>query len=323
MNVSRRKFLSLGAGAFVVLTLPIPPRWSRRVTRRSVPVMGTIADLVVVDPDENRAQEAVQAAISDLRWVHETMSHFRAGSDVGRANLNAAGGPVAVTAATADVLEEALRWAELSDGRFDPCLGRAAALWQVGKRTVPPDAVSVGQFAGEHMYRALELDRWRGDRIVRLRSDEAAIDLGGIAKGYGVDRAVRALREHGVTDALINVGGDLYAMGSSGDGDPWKIGIRSSERPDRLTATMEFSNRAVATSGDYFQFFDHAGRRYHHLLDPLTAEPRESARHSVTVGAETCMAADAGATTVFGCDLGAGQRLLDLGSPGAEIIHLG
>lgn len=321
MIVSRRRFLSLGVGAFVVLTLPASLRRMTRQARRSVPVMGTIADLVVVDADKTKAQEAIDAAIHELRWVERTMSHFTADSDVGRANLGAASGPVAVTAATAMVLEEALRWAEASDGRFDPCLGRATALWDVGERQTPPSTAETRRFAGEHLYRDLDIDRWRGDHVVRFRSDAVAIDLGGIAKGYGVDRAVRALRERGVENALVNAGGDLYAIGLSEDGDPWEVGVRDPRNPGRLAATLGVSDRALATSGDYFQYFNHGGRRYHHLIDPATGEPTTAGHRSVTIAADTCMAADAGGTAAFGCELDAAGELVARGARGAEIVH--
>jgi thiamine biosynthesis lipoprotein len=321
MTVSRRRFLSLGVGAFVVLTLPASLRRMTRQARRSVPVMGTIADLVVVDPDEAKAQEAIEAAIHELRWVERTMSHFTAESDVGRANLGATSGPVVVTGATATVLREALRWAELSDGRFDPCLGRATALWNVGERRTPPSASETRRFAGERLYQELEVDRWRGEQVVRFRSDEVAIDLGGIGKGYGVDRAVRALRDRGVENALVNAGGDLYAMGRSEDGDPWEVGIRDPRDPHRLAATLPVTDRALATSGDYFRYFDHEGRRYHHLIDPATGEPTTAAHHSITIAADSCMAADAGGTAAFGCELDAARKLIERAAPEAGIIH--
>jgi len=321
MTVSRRRFLSLGVGAFVVLTLPASLRRMSRQARRSVPVMGTIADVVVVDADEATAQEAIDAAIHELRWVERTMSHFTADSDVGRANLGAASRPVAVTAATAMVLEEALRWAESSDGRFDPCLGRATALWNVGERRTPPSASETRRFAGERLYQELEVNRWRGDHVVRFRSDAVAIDLGGIAKGYGVDRAVRALRERGVENALVNAGGDLYAIGRSEDGDQWEIGVRDPRDPRRLAAKLRVSDRALATSGDYFQYFDHAGRRYHHLIDPNTGEPATATHRSITIAANTCMTADAGGTAAFGCELSAARELVTRAAHGAEIVH--
>lgn len=323
-RVSRRRFISLGAGAFVVMALPGVPRLGTRhagVVRRSVPVMGTIADLVVVDMDERRAHAAIDAAIRELQWVDATMSHFSATSDVGRANTAAAIEAVPVSNATAEVLAESLHWAEASDGRFDPCLGHATALWRVDQRRRPPPASEVADLPGAGTYLNLDLDRYRGRPVVRFRSDRLAIDLGGIAKGYGVDRAVAALRDAGVANALVNAGGDLYALGCSDDGNAWTVGVRDPRDPARLAATLEMSDRGVATSGDYFQFFDHDGRRYHHLLDPVTGEPRQSRQHSVTVAAATCMTADAAATSVFGLDLEAEQAMLERSGSGAEIVH--
>ena len=125
------------------------------------------------------------------------------------------------------------------------------------------------------------------------------MDLGGIAKGYGVDRAVAALRAHGIEHGLVNVGGDLYALGERPDGSAWRVGVRDARDPTRIERTLELSNAAVATSGDYEQFFDHAGRRYHHLLDPRTGEPIQTRTHSVTIVQPTCMQADAAATASF------------------------
>ena len=144
--------------------------------------------------------------------------------------------------------------------------------------------------------------------------------MGGIAKGYGVDRAVHALREWGITNALVNVGGDLYAMGSSEDGDPWKVGVRSPQDPSKISEQFEVADAAVATSGDYMQYFNHNGRTYHHLMDPATAEPRESSVHSVTIKADDCLTADAAATTVFGMASARAARLLSVRAPSARIV---
>ena len=108
-----------------------------------------------------------------------------------------------------------------------------------------------------------------------FHDEDMGIDLGGIGKGYGVDRAVAVLREWGFQNGLVNVGGDLYAMGVSEDGDPWNVGVRSPDDPQGLVANLAMSDQAVATSGDYHQYFEHDGRRYHHLLDPTTGAPAE------------------------------------------------
>jgi thiamine biosynthesis lipoprotein len=318
---NRREFIALGVGALVVASLPVGLGRRRRLVRRSVPVMGTIADIAVVHRDPRYAHAAIDAAIAELRFVDRTMSRFSSSSDVGRANLEAGAGPVAVTPETALVLEEALRWAAASEGAFDPCLGRVLALWDVGGRREPPPADQVARFAGRGLYQCMEFGTRAGEPVVLFRDADVAIDLGGIAKGYGVDRAVEALRSYGIYNGLVNCGGDLYAMGHSEDGDPWTVGIRDPEDPDRLIETIAASDCAMATSGDYLQYFQYGGRRYHHMLDPISGEPKRSSMRSLTVTAENCMAADAAATAAFGMPAAEAARLLRECALGARTVH--
>lgn len=320
-DLSRRRLIALGVGAFVVAAAPFL-RWRRaRLVRRAAPVMGTVADLAVVDERPAWAHAAMDAALEELRVVDRLMSRFDSHSDVGRANRLAAREGAAVSPATAYVLGEALDWAEATDGAFDPCIGRLVALWDVGHRGAPPPERRVRALAGRRLYRALDVSRGHRPRV-RLTDADAAIDLGGIAVGYGVDRAVAALRRRGITRALVNVGGDLYAMGMSEDGDAWRIGIRSPVDPSILVEEVAVTDAALTTSGDYFQYFDYRGRRYHHLLDPATGEPRRTAVHSVTVLAGSALAADAGATAAFGMEPGRAAALLARRAPGARIVSI-
>jgi thiamine biosynthesis lipoprotein len=295
--IDRRTFLALGAGAFAVALLP----WGRRrLFRRTIPVMGTIAEVAVVHDDAAAAQGAIDAAFAELRLVDATMSRFSASSDVGRLNQGGAGGPVPVSAETARVLDEALRWARATDGRFDPCIGRAVELWDVNRRREPPPREAVGRLAGRRLYRALDVDTWRGSPVARFADAEVAVDLGGIAKGHAVDRAVDALRERGIDRAFVNAGGDLYAMGASEDNDPWQVGIQLASDPSRIGRVIAVEDRAVATSGDYLQGFRFGGRRYHHILDPFSGEPWRTDGRSLTIVADRCVDADAAATAFFG-----------------------
>lgn len=319
---SRREFVALGIGAFVVAAAPGVIRPRRRIVRRRIPVMGTIAEIGVVHRDERFAQGAIGAAIAELRAVDRTMTRFDDGSEVGRANLEAAGRAVPVSHGTAEVVAAALTWADASRGRFDPTLGRAAALWDVGHRSAPPTPDELRALEGG-LYRSLELGRSKGEPVVVYHDPAVQLDLGGIAKGYGVDRAARALREWGITDALVNVGGDLYALGVSEDGDPWEVGVRDPDDASKLAATFRITDRAVATSGDYEQYFEHDGRRYHHLLDPSTGEPRRTPVRSVTVAADRCMTADAAGTAVFGQDRDAAHRLIAAVDRNARVLHIG
>lgn len=317
---SRRDILLLGAGAFAVAAVPLWRSRRSRLVRRSVPLMGTIAEVGVVHRDVQYAQGAIDAAFARLSQVERLMTRYEATSDVGRVNRRAAGEPTGVSPATAHVIRDGLLWAESSNGAFDPCLGKISQVWDIGERTTPPTAEQVHRYAGRNLYKKLDVDSWRGRQVVRFAEPDVEVDLGGIAKGYGVDLAVETLREWGIADALVNVGGDLYAMGSSEDGDPWRVGVRSPRDPSKISEQFEITDGAVATSGDYMRFFRYNGRQYHHLMDPTTAEPRETSVHSVTVTAADCMTADAAATAVFGMASARAAQLLSVRAPAARIV---
>lgn len=319
--VSRREFVSLGVGAFALAVAPgvLQPR--RRLHRRSVPVMGTVADVAVVDGDGERAHRAMDAAFGALRRVEAAMTRFDDASDVGRANLEAFRRGTRVSRETGEVVREALGWARASGGAFDPCLGAVTRLWDVKHRHEPPPPERMAALAGRGFHRMLDVEVRDGGAVLRYGDPGVALDLGGIAKGYGVDRAVEALREWGVTDAMVNVGGDLVAIGRSADGDPWEVGVRSPAAPDGIAHTLRITERAVATSGDYLSYFQHGGRRYHHLMDPESAEPTRGRVASLTVVADTCLTADAGATTAFCMPPDRSAAVLAGHRPDARVVY--
>lgn len=321
MNVDRREFLALGVGALAVASLPRALRRRDRLVRRQIPVMGTVAEVAVRHSDERWAQKAIDAAFAELRRVDRTMTRFDARSEIGR--LNGAAGRYSKTVSddTAAVLVAALAWAQASDGRFDPCLGRVSELWHVDTRHAPPSAEELKGAAPGNHYRSLEVDR--GGSVARASLDRGnvAVDLGGIAKGYGVDLAAQALRDLGVFHALVNVGGDLVALGVDENEEPWRVGVRSPDHLDEVVEVLRVSDRAVATSGDYLQYFRYGGKRYHHLLDPRTGEPRSTGMRSITVEAASCMAADAAATTLFGAGDVTTRDVLGRAASDARVVH--
>ncbi len=319
-GLTRRELIALGAGAFVVAALPAARRRPAPLIRRTLPLMGTLAEIAVVDRDARHGQAAIDAAFDELRFVEQAMTRFDAASDIGRANRLASVDGVRVGPATAAVIVEALAWATSSDGAFDPAVGRLVETWDVTRRREPPPVEALRPLTARRLHRFVDVSTVPGREAVRFTDPAVALDLGGIAKGWGVDRAVDALRRRGIAGALVNVGGDLYALGEGTDG-PWRVGIRSPFEPGRLVGRLDLSDAAVATSGDYFQYFSWRGRRYHHLIDPATGAPRRAAEHSVTVRAATCLHADAAATAIFGMSEAAAARLLAARAPGATVIR--
>jgi len=321
-ELGRREFIGLGLGAFVVAAIPLAKRRPVGVVRRTMPVMGTIAQFAVVHRDPQQAHAAIDVAMDELLWVERTMTRFTDTSDIGRANLFAARGGVAVTSATAFVTTEALRWSSALDGRYDPAVGAVCKLWDVKNRHEPPPSERVAELAGRRFHRAVELGTYRGGSVLRYHDTGARLDLGSIAKGYGVDRAVSALRRHGIEQALVVAGGDLYALGTAPDGEPWSIGIQSPTDERAIVGTLELSDRAVATSGTYRQFFRYRGHKYHHIMDPATGRPRETAMQSLTVIADSVIHADASTTALFGMTESEITRTLARNLPSAQLARI-
>lgn len=316
--LSRRGFVSLGVGALAVGALPFAAWRRRQLVRRSMPVMGTVADLLVVSSSVAVARDAIDAALAELRRVETLMTRFDATSDVGRFNRAAPGEAIRVAPETALVVAEALQWAEATGGTYDPAIAGMIQLWDVTHRETPPSPDLVARFAGRAFHREVEVGRFGGAPALVRHSVDASLDLGGIAKGYGVDRAIAALREWGIANAIVDVGGDLYALGAGMDGDGWRVGIQSPWSRDGIVRVLRVADAAIATSGTYAQYFTHQGRRYHHLMDPATGAPRATAVQSFTVQADSCMRADVAATACYGAPDAA--RILARRAPGATVV---
>lgn len=321
-RLSRRDFVAVGAGVFVIAAVPLASRRQRRLVRRTMPVMGTIAELAVNHRDPVHAHAAMDAAMAELRRIESLMTRFRASSDIGRANILAAERPVSINGETAFVIVNALRWAEATGGAYDPALGGAVALWDVTHRHEPPPDDSVMRYRARRLYRKVEIDTQKKGTLLRYHDDDVRIDLGSIAKGYAVDRAAHVLREHGVQSGLVNVGGDLYAIGSSEEGSPWNVGIQNPGDPLGTIAIVEAADEAVATSGTYVQHFRYHGHDYHHLIDPATGAPRETPVRSFTVRSDSCMHADVAATAAYGMTMENATTLFRKCSTGTTVVRI-
>lgn len=222
--------------------------------------------------------------------------------------LNAAGGGV-VSEPLREVLETALDWCERSAGRFDITMGGVSALYgfSSGHPAPPTDA---------DLRRAMAHVGWAGVRlegnVLTLADPETVLDLGAIAKGYIADRMKDYLLEHGVTHALLSLGGNVLALGGKADGTPFRVGVQYPEAGSRETvAVLEVTEQSVVTSGVYERSFEADGVTYHHLLDAGTGLPLDNGLLSVTIVADRSVDADALSTTVFALGLEAGMALLD------------
>ena len=239
---------------------------------------------------------AADRAFSEMQRLEGLMSVHSDTGDVVRAGRSARERPVAIHSETAEILRAAKDMSERSGGAFDVTIGPLKELWPFDAAGgSPPDPDSVRLRRRRVGHRFLRMD---GNNI---RFDKAgmALDLGGIAKGHIVDRAVEGLKAQGIRSGMVEAGGDLRLWGTPPGRSAWRIGVKH-PRPagNDLIAVLETPEAAVATSGDYERCFFHDGKRYHHILDPATGYPAGGCV-SVTVVAPTAMLADACATAVF------------------------
>ena len=249
--------------------------------------MASDNELQVDASDEARARRAADAAVADVERIEAKYSRYRDDSLTTRINRAAGGAEVAIDAETAALLAYADRCHAQSSGRFDLTSGVLRRAWDF-RRQPPqlPDAVALAA--------ALELIGWAevewGERTIRLPRAGMEIDFGGIGKEYAADRMATICIEHGVAHGLINLGGDVRAIGTQPNGAPWRVGIRHPRADGQTIAFVDLVDGAVATSGDYERFFEIDGRRYCHILDPRTGMP-VAHWQSVSVVAPLCIVA--------------------------------
>jgi thiamine biosynthesis lipoprotein len=259
--------------------------------------MGTWATLTIVTSDSAAVSDLAYRSLLELHRVDSLMTNWTQTSEVARINREAGKGDVIVHPEVATVLDLAQRVTRATDGAMDITVEPLVRAWGFlgGKRRVPTQ---------DEITRALQgvgPDKLRFDaahQTIRFTNPNTRIDLGGIAKGYGVDRVADMVRRAGVTDVLVDLSGNMRALGNAVGKSGWSVGIRDPSGKRPYLATIRLHDDAVSTSGNYEQFVDANGKRYGHIIDPRTGWPAEGLV-SVTVVAPTAMECDAWDTGLF------------------------
>jgi thiamine biosynthesis lipoprotein len=265
-------------------------------------VMGTDLRIQAEGESAEAVDAAIEAAIAEMRRVEDLMTDWRA-SPLSSLNETAGTGPAEVPVELAALVSRSLEMAKLTGGAFDPTFASVGKLWDFKRQPpiVPSDDEIRAALVGVGHQR-VQVDPERS--TVELPAG-TRLGLGGIAKGYGVDRAIDVLRKSGIENAIVKAGGDMKVLGTD-RGKPWELAIKHPRDRERALAVLKVSNVCVSTSGDYERFFEVDGRRYHHILDPRTGKPSEGCI-AATVVAPNSEYADALATAV--CVLGPAEGL--------------
>lgn len=252
-------------------------------------LMDTVCTITLYSPaDPELAREGLALAAQYEKQFSSTAE----GGDVWRIN-HSKGQSVEVSRETAELLETALTYCELSAGRFDVTMGCLVDLWDIGGENHVPEAAELAAALATVNYENLVLD----GSTVCLLNPAARLELGAVAKGYIASLVADWLRQQGVTRALLDFGGNIVVIGEKPDGSPWRIGIQQPfSGQGEIAGLVEMKEGAAVTSGVYQRYFESSGVRYHHVLDPQTGYPVETDLLGVTVIGSDSGQADAMST---------------------------
>jgi thiamine biosynthesis lipoprotein len=261
---------------------------------REEAIMGTRVAVQLWATDPLLAARAMDAVMADMRRTDELMSTYKPESQLSQVNAHAYRRPVEVDPDIIDVVEKAIEYSRLSDGAFDITYASVGYLYDYRTHLHPSDAQIAAALPGVD-YRQLRVDREA--RTIQFMRPGMRIDLGGIAKGWAVDRGVAILQQHGIEHAMVNAGGDTRLLGDR-RGKPWVVGIRDPRKEGAVVARIPLQDEALSTSGDYERYFEEDGVRYHHILVPGTGRS-PSLVQSVTIIAPTATQTDGLSKPVF------------------------
>jgi FAD:protein FMN transferase len=248
---------------------------------REEAIMGTRVAVQLWSEDPQQAVDAIDAVMADMHRTDELMSTYKPESQLSQVNAHAYERPVQVDADIIDVVQKSIEYSRLSEGVFDVTYASVGYLYDYRAHQHPTEAQIAAALPGVD-YRQLLIDPQA--RTIRFMKPGMRIDLGGIAKGWAVDRGIEILRRAGIRHAMVNAGGDTALLGDR-LGKPWVVGIRDPRKAGAVVARIPLQDEAISTSGDYERYFEENGQRYHHIIVPATGKSPDAVRSVTVIGA--------------------------------------
>jgi len=289
-----------------LLTLLLPTCLNADWQKQEADIMGTVITVELWHESANQGSKQVDAIMREMRRIDELMSSYKPDSELSAVNAGAASGPVKVSTELLGMIKRALEYSDITSGSFDITYASAGQHYDY-RNNKKPDKAQLRAALPAINYRHIKIDR--SASTVEFLHPGVRIDLGGIAKGYAVDRGMSLLQQAGVTIALISAGGDTRVIGKRRD-RPWHIGIRNPRDEDSIVSMIPLENSAISTSGDYQHFFVEDGVRYHHILDPKTGTSSYGVLSSSVIG-KFATDTDALSTGIFILGVEKGMQLID------------
>ena len=291
----------------IILFLALSKRQPIAVTSGTHIIMGTTVRVTVVAYDESKAREAINHAIKSMQHTEAKMSYYNEDSELSMLNKTAFEHPVKISEELFNLIKKSIEVNKISDGAFDCTISPVLELWKHASETgIRPTSTEIQEAKNKTGTQNLILNEQ--ELTIKFKIEGMRIDLGGIAKGYAIDKAIDKLKELNMQGALVDAGGDIRCFGTPPQGkDRWKIGLQNPELAEGEDVIMQLSlnDMAITTSGDYYRFFMIGSEKINHIIDPKTSSSAKEL-HSVSIIAKDATTADALATavTVLGKDKG-------------------
>ncbi|MDB6013690.1 MAG: FAD:protein transferase [Gammaproteobacteria bacterium] len=248
--------------------------------KRTDAIMGTRIYVELWDTDAAHGEAGIDAVMAEMRRIDELMSHYKPESELSSINQHAADAPVVVDKELFDLIKLSTHYSEITEGAFDITYASVGYLYNYPDHIRPTDA---------QIKAALPAVNWRNMKFddahhsVFFEHKGMRIDLGGIGKGYAVDRGIDILQKRGIQHAVVTAGGDSRIIGDH-MGRAWLVAIRHPDDPTKVVTRIPLSDAAMSTSGDYERYFDEKGVRYHHIIDPKTGHSASKVRSATIIG---------------------------------------
>jgi thiamine biosynthesis lipoprotein len=264
------------------------------------------------------AKAALKAVRVEAKRLESLLSCFLPDSEISRINHYAGRNFVKLSTDTYKVLNWASIFSACSGGLFDITIGPLVNLWDFRLNTIVPAEEKIHKLMDLVNHADLSINE--RNKTALLKKQGQSVNLGGIGKGYASDKMLEILRSFNISSAYINLGGNVAVLGTKPDCTSWRVGIQHPRMDDRLLGVVTVTDQSVVTSGDYQRYFlDPTGRRYHHLLNPITGYPADSGLISVTIVSDSGITADGLSTAIFVSGLEKGLHILKC-FPGTEAI---
>jgi len=290
-------FALKGCGIFYFLAFILAGCGQGPLVRETRAMMDTFCEISCYGGNKDATVSAIDSAFKEMERIEGVFSKFNKNSEVSKINALAGIEKTVVSEEVFKLTERAVYYSGISSGAFDITVAPLMEIWGfVRKYKSIPDKETIKSALERVGYKNIEFDP-KGLSI-KFLNKKTKIDFGGIAKGYAVDRARDILAKHGIKNGLINLGGNMFALGYAPGNKNWKIGVEDPKHKGKLLRSFELTDKAISTSGNYERFFEIEGKRYSHIINPVTGEPCQGVI-SVTVMADSAEEADALSTAIF------------------------